>query len=81
MNACASRGAGPSGPMLGPHARTFGGRRRRSWNACRRARSTAIRVSPGHTTSPGHWVPNLADARQTLAEWRTTYNRVRLHRA
>lgn len=29
----------------------------------------------------GHWFLNLADARQTLAEWRTTYNRIRPHSA
>jgi putative transposase len=29
----------------------------------------------------GHWFLNLADARRTLAEWRTTYNRVRPHSA
>jgi putative transposase len=29
----------------------------------------------------GHWFLNLADARQTLAEWRTTYNRVQPHSA
>lgn len=29
----------------------------------------------------GHWFLNLADARQTLAAWRTTYNRVRPHSA
>ena len=27
----------------------------------------------------GYWFLNLADARRTLAEWRTTYNRVRSH--
>ena len=29
----------------------------------------------------GHWFLNLADVRHTLAEWRTTYNRVRPHSA
>jgi putative transposase len=29
----------------------------------------------------GHWFLNLADARQTLAEWQTTDNRVRPHNA